>query len=595
MRYTEKTTSRETRFFRAADVFVVALIVVGIFSLTHFFHISNAPFASEMEVSTSLWRLPQYAALSLIRSLFAFCLSLGFALLYASIAARTRQTERIMIPILDLLQSLPLLVFLAPAVLTLISIFRDSRWGLEFACIFMIFTGQVWNLVFAFFSSKKAVSRELSDAASLMQMTGFQRFLFLDLPNGVRPLVYNGMLSMAGGWFFLTTCEAFTLGEKNFLLPGLGSFLSVSFQQQNYISFAAGIVCMIVMILGVDLILWRPLIAWSNIFKESSEERDEESTFLEFYRKTRITDVFNRLINMMSIVFKRRRVPLVSKNYEALLKAGAEIQEFLHIGGKTQKRSAVVKYIQGIQWMPIIVSVCLTFFLVFVLPRLPAIGNAMSVLAGDDWLQLTRALWVSNLKVVCAIALASLWTVPIGLWIGLNRNIARYALPIVQNIAAFPAPIFFPLIVMVIYHHGVPPTLIATLLMALGTQWYILFNVISGATMVPDELKTVARVYRMSLRERWTKLYFPVLLPSLTNGWMTAVGAAWNITIVAELVRFPGGTMRTEGIGAEITNATESGNYPRLIASIIVFTVAVVIINRSVWRPLQLYIDRNKG
>lgn len=594
MGFAEKLKTNATAF-RIADLLTIAVILLLGLGAIEFVSVSSAPLSQELPLSSDISEIPKYALLSLTRGLIALAMSFVFAITYATVAAKSKTSERILMPILDVLQSLPVLVFLAPAVLTLIALFRDTRWGLEFACIFLIFTGQVWNLTYAYYEAQKNASKELSEVARLVKMTPMQVFFYVDLPAGVRPLVYNGMLSMAGGWFFLATCEAFTLGEKSFLLPGLGSYLSYAFQTENYSGFVLGIFAMFSMILACDFIIWRPLIAWSSRFRDTGGV-DEDSFFLDVFRKTHIPQFFSHNVRRFFSKMRNSNNPIAQRSsYENLLKAGIEIQTLLHLKRPNKTHgNTLLKTVTRLPWMRWASSVGIAVFLLYILPLAPRIGDAMSVLSSEDWFSLTNALGLSALKVFGALLLGSLWTVPMGLWIGKNVKVANVAVPISQNIAAFPAPIFFPLIVMFVAKAHVPDGVIATLLMAIGTQWYILFNVISGAKIIPEDLKTVVRVCKLSLWKRWRYLYFPVLLPSINTGWRTAVGGAWNITIVAEMVKYPGGELMSDGIGAEITKATEMGDYPRLVAAIIVLVVGVIFLNRTVWRPLHAYIDNMK-
>lgn len=580
--------------YLAAEMLTLGLVIAAGIALAHFVAVGSEPFSESVEVSPDIRYLPQYAGLSLVRSLIALAISYSFSVLYGTIAARNERNERIMIPMLDVLQSLPVLTFLPGFVLALTRLFPSTRWGLEISCILMIVTGQVWNLVFAYYESQRSLSNELKQYASVARLSPVEKLMRLDLPSALGPLVYNGMMSMAGGWFFLTLCEGFILGDKNYRLPGLGSFLSVTFEQQNYHSFAAGLCALFVMVWGVDFLLWRPLIAWSAQYRESLDsEINERSVFLGLLRKSKISQytgaflgnvvqTLKEMRHLFSTLFVRVIPDSESARQRAprwkMITSPASILE-----AKTRMRlgeqiRAVVRWLSG-------------FFvggLVFLLlPSLPNVATSMATVTRSDWLELIHALSLTFVKVLGVIFIATLWTVPVGIWIGKSPSVRRIIAPLIQNLAAFPAPVLYPLIAMSLAKANMNPLLVATLLMTIGNQWYLLFNVISGASRIPQELMTVARVMRFSLRERFVRLYLPCIFPSLLTGWITAAGGAWNASIVAEIVEFPGGRIRADGIGAEITEATTHGHYQRLVAAIIVITIALIILNRTVWRSLH--------
>jgi NitT/TauT family transport system permease protein len=420
----------------------------------------------------------------------------------------------------------------------------------------------------------------------------------LDLPSGLGPLVYNGMMSMAGGWFFLTLCEGFVLGDKSYRLPGLGSFLSVTFENQEYSSFAAGLGCLILMVWGVDFLLWRPLIAWSTQYRDSADidPAGARSLFLDLLRRSRITanlsDLFAVAMGNLREFRKRKKRKEILQTLDPEQKAGALNRWRRMVNPKQILQSKTrAQFIALARWLSGFLLGILVFLL---LPALPNLATSMAQVTRADWLELINALAMTFLKVLGVIFFASLWTVPVGLWIGKSPVISRRIAPVIQNLAAFPAPVLFPLIAMSMAKSEMNPALAATLLMTIGNQWYLLFNVISGASRIPQDLQIVAQVYGFSLKERFTKLYFPAIFPSLLTGWITAAGGAWNASIVAEIVEFPNGRMHSQGIGAEITQATTHGNYQRLVAAIIVITIALIILNRTVWRSLHQYAEELK-
>jgi NitT/TauT family transport system permease protein len=607
----------ESGSYLLADILTIGLVVILSFGLAYFARVGNAPFVEEVPISTSLTALPAYALLSLVRSLIALAISYVFALSYGTIAARNPRYERVMIPMLDVLQSLPVLTFLPGLILALTAVFKDSRWGLELACILMIFTGQVWNLVFAYYESQRGMMSELREFAQIAHLKPAEKFLILDLPNGIRPLIYNGMMSMAGGWFFLTLCEAFTLGDKNYRLPGLGSFLHVAFETGNYPSFLAGIITLIAVIIGVDTVLWKPLIAWTAQFRETTSGaagEEESSWFLDTLKKTRIQFGISWLFERVANRFKNtdsRSAENVAKDTAIAVATGAprmrksgsavlstlDIQHFAKIIQPSNwiLSSNLPSILRSMAWTQWIVSFSIGGLVFYLLPKLPAIGSAMGTVKSEDWLELIHALLMTALKVGAVLVFSTLWTVPFGLWVGQRPRFKSFFGPIIQNLAAFPAPVLFPVIVLGVHSMGVSASITATLLMTIGNQWYILFNVLSGASRLSNDLKVVSKVYKFSLFTRFRKFYLPGILPSLVTGWVTASGGAWNASIVAEMVDYPGGVLRAQGIGAEITEATIHGNYPRLVAAIIVITIGLVILNRTFWRSLNIFVEKIKA
>lgn len=583
--------------YLAAELLTLGVVILVGLALAHFVAVGSAPFSETVPISSDLTHLPEYAGLSLIRSLIALVISYSFAIAYGTIAARNERNERLMIPMLDVLQSLPVLTFLPGFVLALTRLFPSSRWGLEISCILMIVTGQVWNLVFAYYESQRGLNAELKEYATIARLSPVERLTRLDLPSALGPLVYNGMMSMAGGWFFLTLCEGFVLGDKSYRLPGLGSFLSLTFEKQQYSSFIAGLSCLIIMVWGVDFLLWRPLIAWSAQYRESPEQDSgtgERSLFLNLLRRSHITQIttenFHAAVAAVKDFLRRKKLKgtLFITTSKSELDPTASKWHLMTNPSKIIERKTRARLSEQFRAIARWFSGFLVGGLVFLLlPTIPNVAASMASVTRSDWLELTNALALTFLKVLGVIVFATLWTVPVGLWIGKSPRISRLVAPVIQNLAAFPAPVLYPLIAMSLARSNMDPIFVATLLMTIGNQWYMLFNVISGASRIPQELQTVAKVFRFSLKDRFIKLYLPAIFPSLLTGWITAAGGAWNASIVAEIVEFPGGRLRSPGIGAEITEATTHGHYQRLVAAIIVITIALIVLNRTVWRSLH--------
>ena len=375
----------------------------------------------------------------------------------------------------------------------------------------------------------------------------------------------------------------------------------------------AGLAILIVMIIGVDTLLWKPLIAWTAQFRESSgaEGEEESSWFLDTLKKTRIqagiqlfsekiTKIFEKtepLVVLATATSEATGAPRLRKSSTTSSLASLDIQQFAKIIQPANwiSSSNFPGFLRSLAWTQWLVSFAVGGFVFYMLPKLPAIGAAMATVKSEDWLELSNALFMTALKVGAVLIFGTLWAVPFGLWVGQRPRFNAFLGPIIQNLAAFPAPVLFPLIVLGVHQMGFSAGVIATLLMTIGNQWYILFNVLSGASRLSGELKFVSRVYNFSLMTRFRKFYLPGIMPSLVTGWITAAGGSWNASIVAEMVEFPGGVVRAQGIGAEITQATVEGNYPRLVAAIIVITIGLVILNRTVWRSLNSFVEKIKA
>jgi NitT/TauT family transport system permease protein len=578
-----------------ADIAVIIIAVIAGMGVTHFLSTASAPYIEKVDISTSIRAIPEYALLSFTRSIIALGLSYVFAIMYGTFAARSKTLEKILIPLLDVFQSLPVLAFLPGFVLVLISIFHNSRWGLEIACLLTIFTGQVWNLAFAYYESQRTLQPEFDEVAKVYNLTSIRRFFFIDLPNGYRPLIYNGMMSMAGGWFFLTTCEAFTLGNKDFRLPGLGSYLSETFSQNNYTNFSIGLLVLVLIIVGTDFLLWKPLSVWVTRFRDGDDDKEEteESLFLNLIRNTNIPMLISNSFKK-SILFFFPKTDLSEEGAtRRYLMDGIDRWETA-IRVTKWFPSDKVESIKKSSLFPMLLTFAVGGLVFSLLPKIPALGQSMASLSNNDWFDLIHAVFLTGLKVLLVLFISTLWTVPVGLLLGLHPRLERAAQPVIQNLAAFPAPVLFPLIALLLYTIHLPAFFNSTVLMCIGSQWYILFNVIGGASRISVDLKLVTRIYKFNLWNKFWKLYFPAILPSLTTGWITAAGGAWNASIVAEIVQFPGGILKTNGIGAELASASTSGNYPRLVAAIICIVVALIILNRTLWHTIYTYSERVK-
>src|SRR6266404_781566 len=526
----------------------------------------EAPYRAATEIDLSPWALPRYTLLSLARGLVAYVLSFAFTLVYGTIAAYHRRAERIMIPLLDILQGIPVLGFLPGLVLGMVALFPRSNVGLELACVLMIFTGQVWNMTFSFYGSLRAIPGELREVAALHRFGWWKRFRTLEVPSSMIGLVWNSMMSMAGGWFFLTVTEAFTLGDRDFRLPGIGSYMSVAIDRGDTRAMGCAIVAMIVMIVAVDQVVWRPALAWAQKFKveETSAGVAPRSWLLDLLRRSRL-------------------MPWLELELGRLLAA---------VGGGHADPKSFVREPRVTRVLPWMAGLVAALALVAVV----AWGSVhlvvlLGTLTASDWAALAAALGLTFLRTATAVALGALWAVPVGIWVGLSPARTRIVQPLVQIAAAFPAPMIFPLVTLAVLSAGIPFGWGCVLLMLLGSQWYVLFNVLAGAAATPQDLREAADVYGLGRIARWRTLYLPAVFPQLVTGLVTAAGGAWNASIVAEYVRYRGRTLVAPGLGALITQASESANFPLLAAGVLTMALALVALNRTVWRRLYHVAD----
>lgn len=511
-----------------------------------------------VEIDLSIAALPKYTLLSLSRGLAAYVLSLGFSLAYGYWAAKDRIAERVLIPILDILQSIPILGFMPGVVLALVAAFPQSNVGLELAAILLIFTGQAWNMTFSFYHSVRAVPSDQREAATVYRFSAWERFRWVELPFSAIGLVWNSMMSMAGGWFFLMISEAFVLGDKDFRLPGLGSYMSVAVARGDRAAMVWAIVAMTAMILMLDQLLWRPVVVWAEKFRveEGAAEQPQRSWFLQWLRRSQILAVLGRAIGRARTRVHRAARPRTAKPPQA---GPSVISRALSVGILLALAAAGVA--GGWQLIQLLAPISL-------LEWKGTVGSALTTLV----------------RVLVALALGTAWTVPAGLAIGLSPRLSRLLQPVVQVLASFPAPMLFPAVIAVLAGAGVSLGWGSVVLMVLGTQWYILFNVIAGAMAIPADLREAARSYRLGRLERFARLYFPGVFPYLVTGWVTAAGGAWNASIVSEYVTFKGQVLSTYGLGAQISEAAAAARFPLLAASVVVMSAVVVAFNRLVWK-----------
>ena len=553
-----------SRRFRATDLALVAAVPAAVFAVVRLAQQWTGTLRPTTEIDLSLRALPGYAALSLSRGLAAYALSLGFTLVYGYWAAKDRVAERVLIPALDILQSIPVLSFMPGLVLGLVALFPHSNAGLELASVIMIFTGQAWNMTFSFYHALRSIPRDLTEVATLNRFGWWQRFRWVELPFSAIGLVWNSMMSMAGGWFFLMVSEAFVLGDHDFRLPGLGAYMSVAVARGDGRAMAAAVAAMTLMIVALDQLLWRPVVVWAQKFRveESGQTEAMESWFLDVLRRSRI-------------------LPWLGARAHAL---GALPSEWLRRRAEAARAHPPRPHSRTANR-----ASALLFAALLALLAAGAVGlvHLLRPIGGSTWLSIAGAAVLTLLRVLAATALGTAWALPAGLAIGLSPRLSRVLQPIVQVVASFPAPMLFPAVVAVLTAAGVGLGTGSVVLMLLGTQWYVLFNVVAGATAIPADLREAARLYRMPLWQRFRALYLPAVFPYLVTGWVTAAGGAWNASIVSEYVAFRGTVLSTHGLGARISLAASAGDFSALAASSTVMALMVVLFNRVVWRRLH--------
>jgi NitT/TauT family transport system permease protein len=547
------------------DIAVFISVVAVIFGVYSIGRSWLGPVRVESEISQNPRSLPLYALYSLVRILVAYALSLVFALAYGYAAAKSKRAEMVLIPLLDILQSIPVLSFLPGVMLAMVALLPSRQLGVELGSIILIFTGQVWNIAFSFYSSLKTVPRDLREAAIIYRFSPWQRFLELDLPFSTIGLVWNSMMSVAGGWFFLMACEMFVLGDKDFRLPGLGSYLQTAASSGNTSALLWGLFAMVAVIVLMDQVIWRPVIAWADKFKFEQVESGEIAA--------------NSLLNFIA------RESFIIRIYRSLLHPIVEwiTLKFAHTARRAANTLSAAHTEKPRRWLGWVFVAAAGVVVVFGIYRAMV---ELSQLDRSEYLLLLRSAGLTFLRVNLALLIGALWTVPVGVAIGFSARFARLMQPLVQLAASIPATALFPVLLLFLIRLRGGVEIAAMALMLLGTQWYILFNVIAGAMAIPTDLKEAARVFRFSSMDRWRHLILPGIFPYLVTGLVTASGGAWNASIVAEYFHFQGHIVQAPGLGSTISQASDGGHFDVLLAATLVMATVVVLINRLVWRKL---------
>jgi NitT/TauT family transport system permease protein len=559
----------------AADAIVLALVLAGIYALVAYGREWEASFHRAVDIDLSLYSLPYYTLFSALRGMGAFVLSLSFTLVVGYWAAKSAKAEKILIPLLDILQSIPVLGFLPGLVLVLIALFPRTNTGLELACIIMIFTGQVWNMTFSFYSSLKAVPADFNEVSSIIGLTPLEKLQKVEMPFAAMNLVWNSLMSMSGGWFFLSVCEAFNLADKSgqireYRLPGIGAYMATAISQGNAAAMTAGIVAMSLLIIFMDILIWRPVLAWAHQFRL---EDIPGFTATEPLMRNLVRE--SGLLRWVQLAYRRRALhQSLLRKHEPESDTGAlriDPHRFIKPGfhpGPALTWAGRVLIVAG--------SILIAYGTVHLVTMLLQVSTKM-------WGNVFLGAGLTLLRVFACLILGSIWTVPLGIWIGTSPHRIRIAQPIVQVLASFPAPMLYPLALAVMVVFRIPFGIGAMFLMLLGVQWYILFNVLAGAMRVPVELKYASLLMKIPNVEMWKKLYLPSVFPALVTGWVTAAGGAWNASIVAEYLSYKGSVLTTHGLGSVISIAASTANFPVLAASLTVMVGIVILLNRTLW------------
>jgi NitT/TauT family transport system permease protein len=545
---------KDLPMFLAAFSVFYALLAVS--------HYWFTPFSPQANIELRPSVLPEYAMFSVMRIAIAYVISLVFSIAYGYTAAYNPRAERVMIPLLDTLQSIPVLSFLPGVMLAMVALFPRRQIGIELGSILLIFSGQAWNMAFSFYSSLKSIPSEMHEVAEVYRWSPWQKLLELELPFSAIGLVWNSMISVASAWFYLIACEMFTLKQQDFRIPGLGSYLQTAANAADTKAMIWGLATMIGVIVALDQLVWRPVIAWADKFKFEQVEGQQtpRSPILDLLRSSRV-------------------LPLVRQRIFGPARESLD----LRLARQWEQRGIHRRQRRGANFIAYPLAIMVVCAIVYGVVR-------MGALAGEVKPSELRSIFIGGgvtlVRVEFTLLLAALWAVPAGVLIGLNAKLSAVLQPVVQVVASVPATGLFPIIVLLLTRVGGGLAVGSIILMLLGTQWYILFNVIAGAIALPTDLKEVCGVFRFSRWEKWRELFLPGIFPYLITGCVTASGGAWNASILAEYFHLNGRAYSTTGLGAVVSEAADKGDYPVLLVSTMLMALIVLVINRLVWRRL---------
>ncbi|MGD0143606.1 MAG: ABC transporter permease subunit [Rhizomicrobium sp.] len=549
---------------------VAALLVLGfivLFADTSRSVVEPLATLKTTPLSLSPWALPGYALRTALRMLIAMAFSLLFTFTYATWAAKSRRAGALLIPLLDILQSVPILGFLSFTLVFFLSLVPGRILGAEFCAVFVIFTSQAWNMAFSFYQSLRTVPPELTEAGQVFGLTAWARFWRIEAPFAMPSLIWNMMMSMSGSWFFVVASEAITVGHTSIALPGVGSYIALAIAHEDLVAIFWAIVAMLVVIIIYDQLLFRPLVAWADRFRFDQENIEDppESWLLTVIRRSELLDA-------VAVPFKA----MLRWSYRVTPPKG------LRLPGRSTPFSSRAA---DIAWNGILIAICVY-----------ALWRVYEFVAGSVSLPEVLHVGVLGLltmvRVMVLIAIASVIWTPIGIYVGLRPKVAHFVQPIAQFLAAFPANLLFPVAVYVIVAFSLNPDIWLSPLMVLGTQWYILFNVIAGASGLPRELRDAGANLQVRGWLWWRKIALPGVFPFYVTGAITASGGSWNAAMLAEFVTWGSKTLHARGLGDYLQIATTAGNFQHIVLGIAVMSVLVTIINRTFWRPLYQYAER---
>ena len=551
------------------DLAALALVIGVLVTIAYGAHQTDVPLTvlDSTPISLDPWNLPGYALRTTLRMLAAIVASLVFTFVYATVAAKSRRAEMVLIPVLDILQSVPILGFLTFTVVFFMNLFPGRLIGAELASVFAIFTSQAWNMTFSMYQSLRNVPKDLEEATQSFHLSWWRRFWRLDVPFAMPGLVWNTMMSMSGGWFFVVASEAITVGDTTVTLPGVGAYVATAIKDQNLPAVGYAVLAMLVVIIIYDQLLFRPIVAWADKFRfeQTASAEAPTSWLLDLFRQTR---------------FLRTLATGVSNVVESATRIRLPLPDFSGLKLSLNVPSRLIDAV----WIAIIFisAIWIGWRVVdFIAATLHWSDVGTAVLDGLYTL----------IRVTILIALASMIWVPIGVWIGLRPKLAEKVQPVAQFMAAFPANILFPAAVVLIVHFGLNANIWLSPLMILGTQWYILFNVIAGASAFPGDLKEAAQSFHLSGWKWWRYVILPGIFPYYITGAITASGGSWNAAIVAEVASWGDQKLTAVGLGSFIANATEAGDFQRVVLGIVVMSLYVTLFNRLLWRPLYAFAE----
>jgi NitT/TauT family transport system permease protein len=553
------------------DIVALILVIGALVLIVYGGQQTTAPLSALdiAPVSLDPGNLPLYALRTTMRMLLAIVCSIIFTFGYAALAAKSRRAEMVLIPLLDILQSVPILGFLTFTVVFFMNLFPGRVFGAELACVFAIFTSQAWNMTFSMYQSMRNVPKDLEEASQSFHLSGWQRFWRLDVPFAMPGLIWNTMMSMSGGWFFVVASEAITVGNTTVTLPGIGSYVALGIEKQNLPAIGYAILTMLLVIIAYDQFLFRPIVAWADKFRfeQTASASAPTSWMLDLFRRTRA---------LRALLYPFASVTKVISNWHIPLPI-----TFRFASAAKRPPSRIVDAF----WLAfIVVSTGYAAWKVY--------EYLSTTLDLSDVLSAVGCGLITLARVIVLIALASLIWVPVGVWIGLRPKLAERIQPLAQFLAAFPANLAFPVFVVIIVRYGLNANVWLSPLMILGTQWYILFNVIAGANAFPSDLREAAGSFHLKGWLWWKKVILPGIFPYYITGAITASGGSWNASIVAEVASWGSTKLTATGLGAYIATATEAGDFPRVVLGIAIMCIMVTLFNRLLWRPLYAFGER---